>query len=705
MKAKSWWMGFLLLLLILYVNPAGAATEGGASTSSEDPKAADSQKASSSKAAPKAKEQAIPEVVVESERLVEKQDQITIKPEGLPADVNIVTKEDLKMTPYTGDAIQMLRTVPGIDVQVFPRGDMGVQLGMRGFIGNNVTAVFVDGMPLNTLNWYHGLLNVGWLIPEMIERIEVIKGPFSPLYGNFARAGVINFVTKKSDPSPSIGGFGGTYDTFRGVGVISDPSWGKSLAGVTPFLVWEGYSRGGYRHNEGFQRGQFFNKFTFPVWGGNLSVRGHYASRTWGDASYLSIAQMKAGIVNRRDARNLSDRGDSEMADFVVNYDPKGGEAGFHASLYYCYMWNATGRTFNVSPQARIDSSGSYYGWKLMYDYRPFKQLSFVFGNDLRNDVGRKNAWRTVNYYTITAPTQSWDFSQFNTGFFVQAQYKPFPFIKLIGGGRYDIFNTGVENNLNDRNSGSGSTDFWSPKIGLVITPYKDINIFANRGTGFASPDYSQVSPVSATQKANFDLGVSQLETWDVGFNALLLKRLYISFDYYNTVNNKEQQFNNNTQTYDNLGASKRTGYEVEAKIFLTKELTVYGSWAHVRGRLKSPATPGAFYITQLPADQSILGVEFQKPWSKGEQQINFNFYWLRVGRKPMNTIGTLIGSQLDRYFFKLAYRYKKWTFSMDTVLTPRKYAGEYYYNPTGNEIQIIPLPTWDLLAGVRYQF
>jgi outer membrane receptor protein involved in Fe transport len=648
----------------------------------------------------KEKEQALPEVVVESERLVEKQDQVTIKPEGLPADVKIVTKEDLKMTPYTGDAIQMLRQVPGMDVQVFPRGDMGVQLGMRGFIGNNVTAVFVDGMPLNTLNWAHGLLNVGWLIPEMIERIEIIKGPFSAVYGNFARAGVINFVTKKSDPSPSLGGYGGTYETWRGVGVLSDSSMS-----ITPFLVWEGYSRGGYRHNEDFQRGQFFNKVTFPVGQGYLSVRGHYATRTWWDGSYLSIAQMKAGIVNRRDARNLTDRGDSEMADFVVNYSPKGGEAGLHASLYFCYLWNATGRTFNVSPQARIDSAENYYGWKLMYDYRPFDKLSIVIGNDLRNDEGRKSNYQTVNYYSITKTTLSYSFSQFNTGFFVQGQYKPFSFLKIVGGGRYDIFNTGVNNNLNNVNSGSGSTDFWSPKIGLVITPYKDINIFANRGSGFASPDVSQMSPASATQRANFDMGVSQLETWDVGCNALLFKRLYISFDYYNTLNNKEQQFNNTTQTYDNLGSSKRTGFEVEAKIFLTKELTLYGNWAHVRGRLKSPATPGAFYITNLPPDQTVLGLEFQKPWAKGEQQIGLNAYWLRVGRKPINTSGTLIGSQLDRYFGKIFYRYKKWTFSLDATLTPRKYAGEYYYNPSGTEVQIIPLPTWDVLAGMKYQF
>jgi outer membrane receptor protein involved in Fe transport len=652
-----------------------------------------------------AAEKEMEEVVVESERLVTEQGKITIRPEGLPANVNVVTKEDLKMRPYTGDAVEMLRPVPGIDVQRFPRGDMGVQIGMRGFIGNNVTAVFVDGLPLNTMNFFHGMLNIGWLIPEMIERIEVIKGPFSPLYGNFARAGVINFVTKKSDPSPSLGGYGGTYDTYRGVGVISGSSWSKSLWNITPFLVWEGYSRGGYRHNEGFQRGQFFNKFTTPVLGGDLSVRGHYAARAWRDAGYLNIAEMKAGTISRRNAKNPTDKGDSEMVDVVVNYSPPGGEEGLHASLYYCYLWNATGRTFYTFPQGRIDSGGNTYGWKLMYDYRPFKQLSLVFGNDLRSDVATKRAWQTIAYYFRIRPTQSWNFSQFNTGFFIQAQYQPFSFLKLTGGGRYDLFNTKVDNLLYPQNSGKGFTDAWSPKVGLVITPYKDINIYANYGTGFASPDPQQMSPASATQRANLDLGVSKLETWDVGFNALLFKRLYVDFNYYNTFNQKEQEFNAATLTYENLGASKREGFEVEAKIFLTKELTVYGNWAHVHARLKNPATPGAYYISQLPSNQSVVGVEFQKPWDEGNQEIGFNFYYLQVGPKPVNTRATTWGSQLDRYFFKLNYRYKKWTLSANAVVSPRKYASEYYYNPAGNEVEIIPVPAFEFLAGLKYQF
>ncbi|MFZ5450614.1 MAG: TonB-dependent receptor [Thermodesulfobacteriota bacterium] len=655
------------------------------------------------------KEQALPEVLVESERLVEDQDKITIKPEGLPAKVNIVTKEDLKKTPYTGDYMDMFRNIPGVYTSKL-NGDYGDRIGMRGFYpSNNQVAIFVDGMPMNLFDYrLSGWGDISWVIPEMIERIEVIKGPFSALYGDFALGGVINIITKKSDPSPSVGAYGGTYGTCRAVGVASDPSWSESLRNVTPFLVWEGYTRGGYRTNNDSNRGQFFNKFTFPLWQGNLSARVHYVSRTWGDPGWLKISDLKAGKVSRTSAVNDIDRGDSEMADVVLNYAPKGGEAGFHGTLYYAYHGHNTGRTYtwiSTNPsQTRTDTFENYFGWKLLYDYRPFEQLSLVVGNDLRYDYVSLNQWYALKYYNLLQHLSSYKINRFNTGFFAQGQYKPFSFFKILGGVRYDMFNIDVDNKLYPQNSGTASPDIWSPKVGVVITPYKDINIFANQGRGFRSPSNSELSPASKTQKANFDIGVAKLETWDVGINALLLKRLFVSFNYYNTRYMREQMYNSLTQTYENLGASKRTGIEVEARIFVTKELTLYGSWSDVRARLKNPQNPGQFYIAELPEDQAVVGLEFQKPWGGGDHQLNFDFYYLRIGRAPLQSSGTPIGSQFDQYRSKLGYRYKNWTMSVDATFTPRQYASDAcasFYN----EPWILTWPRWEVLGGVKYQF
>lgn len=649
-----------------------------------------------------AAEEDIPEVVVESQRLVEKQDKITIKPEGLPANVNIVTKEDLEKTPVT-NYLDIFRKIPGVYVSKYSSAFMGDRISMRGFTGNHSreVAVFVDGMPMNMLDLVPGYADLEWLVPEMVERIEVIKGPFSALYGDFTLGGVINIITKKVD-QPSVGFYGGTYGTVQGVGVLSDPSWSSSLKNITPFLVWEGYSRDGYRDNSNYDRGQFFNKFTFPLWQGDLSARIHYVARSCGNPGFLNINSMKSGL-SRTSAVDNNERGDAEMANLVVNYEPRGGEEGFHGTLYYCYHQNNISGTYPPQPQYRAFTFENYFGWKLLYDYRPFECLSLEVGNDLRYDAVSQNRWNTLNYYTLIKHTQDYAFDVFSTGFFTQAQYKPFSFIKFMGGGRFDQYAINLVNELYPQNSGKASPNLWSPKIGVVITPYKDINIFVNKGRGFRSPAAFELSPSSAIQKKNFNLGLSKLESWDVGINGLLFNRVYVSFDYFNTLYHGEGALNPATQMYENLGTSKRTGLEVEARIFLTRDLTLYGSWMDARARLKNPSTPGAVYIPRTPEDQGIVGLEFHKPWR--DQRFGLDFYYLRVSRIPIDATGTLIASQFDQYHWKLTYGYKKWTATLDATFSPRRYASDAYTGDLVTGIAMVPLPQWEVLGGLKYQF
>lgn len=646
------------------------------------------------------------ELLVEAERGVTEQGAVTIRTEGLPANVTIITREDIKRIPTTGSYLDLFRLSPGVYVTKYTGGDFGDRIGMRGFAsGHGVqTAFFVDGMPMNVLDYFHGMADIAWLVPEMIERIEIIKGPFSALYGDFALGGVINIITKTSDSAPSLTLNSGTYNTGQAVGVLSDSSWKLSPWQFTPFLVWEGFTREGYRLNQKYRRGQFFNKVTFPIWDGNLSGRFHYVARTWGDPGYIQMDAIKAGLLTRRDSVNGSDRGDSEMANVVFNYRPAGGEEGFHGDFYYAYHGHNTGRTFPPSPQSRRDTFEHYFGWKILYDYRPLEKFSIVFGNDLRYDQVSQIQWNTISYYQFLNQTRQYKFHQFSTGIFAQGQYKPFSFFKLVGGLRFDQFQVDIKNQLFPQNSGNASPNTWSPKIGFVITPYKDINIFANMGHGFRSPGVLEWSPASPVQRANYDMGLAKLETWDVGFNALLFDRVYIAFDYYNTLYTREQYLNPATATYENLGSSKRTGIEIETRIFLTKEITLVGNFAAVRARLKNPMTPGAYYISGVPPDQSTVGLEYQKAWAGGTQQAGFFFYYYRIARTPYNTLGTMIGSQFDQYMWRATYQYKNWLASLNVTLTPRRFASDIY-TVSNNQFAYTPWPMWEVFGGLKYRF
>jgi iron complex outermembrane receptor protein len=130
------------------------------------------------------------------------------KVEDAPGSITIVTGEDLKKQNIetVDDALD---TLPGIFVKR-NKGlmDSTASVRMRGFNNDQYTLVLLDGQPLNDA--YTGGLEWGMLPVSNIERIEVIRGAASALYGGNAMGGVINIITKtpKKLELQASGGYG-----------------------------------------------------------------------------------------------------------------------------------------------------------------------------------------------------------------------------------------------------------------------------------------------------------------------------------------------------------------------------------------------------------------------------------------------------------------------------------------------------------------
>ncbi|MEW6377359.1 MAG: TonB-dependent receptor [Thermodesulfobacteriota bacterium] len=136
------------------------------------------------------------------------------KVEDAPGSITIITREELKkQNIQTVDAT--FETLSGIFVKR-NKGlmDSTASVRMRGFSGDQYTLVLLDGQPLNDA--YTGGLEWGMLPVSSIERIEVIRGAASALYGGNAMGGVINIITKtpKKLELEATAGYG-TYDTLR----------------------------------------------------------------------------------------------------------------------------------------------------------------------------------------------------------------------------------------------------------------------------------------------------------------------------------------------------------------------------------------------------------------------------------------------------------------------------------------------------------
>jgi vitamin B12 transporter len=140
--------------------------------------------------------------------------QVAVPASELPAAITVIDRQEIESRQVT-DVFQLLRTVPGLSVtqtgsrggvtSVFPRGG-----------NSNFNLVLIDGVPVNDAG---GGYDFSDLTTDNIERIEIIRGPQSALYGSNAIGSVIQIFTGRGHgPVQSeVSLAGGNFNTFEGV--------------------------------------------------------------------------------------------------------------------------------------------------------------------------------------------------------------------------------------------------------------------------------------------------------------------------------------------------------------------------------------------------------------------------------------------------------------------------------------------------------
>src|SRR4029077_18118733 len=174
-----------------------------------------------------------PTPATESEPIVITGTRTDIPLDQSPASVSVVTSQDFeqKQIKRVSDP---LREVPGLAVVQTGTAGQLTSVFMRGLPSQDMQ-VLVDGIPIN--QGLSGAMNFADITTDDIDRIEVVRGPQSAIYGPHALAGVIQIFTKQGAGTPGlmVASEGGSYDSFR--------EWGQSDGKIGDFDYSVGASR------------------------------------------------------------------------------------------------------------------------------------------------------------------------------------------------------------------------------------------------------------------------------------------------------------------------------------------------------------------------------------------------------------------------------------------------------------------------------
>lgn len=213
------------------------------------------------------------------------------------ASAHEIRARDFAVRPH-GTLQEILNNVPGLVVAQHQGGGKAPQWFVRGFDADHGTdfAVFVDDMPVNLVSHAHGqgYADVNFVIPEVIQRLELYKGPYFPEFGDFANAGALRIVTKDAFAAPFAFAEGGSFGTQRYV-VGASPAlaeWKSLLAGQAYF------TDGPFVDSQNYARYNAFAKLQ-RSWGdwANLSLSGGFYAGDWDASGQIPLRAVRAGVV------------------------------------------------------------------------------------------------------------------------------------------------------------------------------------------------------------------------------------------------------------------------------------------------------------------------------------------------------------------------------------------------------------------------
>ena len=635
---------------------------------------------------------------------------------SLPGSVITITSEDLATLNIGRDISNVFRRVPGVVANNIDQGDTGNDFRMRGFATQGThgadTAIHIDGVPQNIPSSQggagHGPAFLEWMTGEMIDSVDVIKGPVSALYGDQNRAGSVVITTREggaatpSSAAVTLESYGGR----RGTLVLS----GEHGA-VRSLLVADRYSIDGFRARSGLERSNLFWKLSTTFGDGVYSLRASYYKSTYAGAGYLSLPALEAGLDPHAVMYDLPGFGDAHRKTLVFNRRPASGDAGWFATAYVedfersRAIQNSTVlHTFGYDDRT---ISGARAGNTWTFDGAGVLTL----GVEARRDQGDAFRQQFRNWQPTANYVNNQDLDLLTYGVFVQGQYRVLPTLKLHGGARYDRLDYDLVNRKLPAASADYKGSVLTPKYGAIWNVHADVELYANVAHGFRSPAAEQIStsgslgPLGASGgRVNTAIDPSRVRSYDLGFHARALDGLKVSGAVY-TIQNDDEIINTAPDVFVASGQTTRKGFELDLNYQLSSASSAYLSYGRIlRARLDNPA-PGAGAQLSVPHHTWKAGVQHRRAAGPGALTLNGDVYVTAGNPYYMGT--PLFERDMPtyvRYDLKASYDIGKYQASLFATLHPHKFASDIAYGTAGGLV-VSTVPQASGGASLRYFF
>ncbi|MGB4270270.1 MAG: TonB-dependent receptor [Spirochaetota bacterium] len=531
---------------------------------------------------------------------------------GQSSSVSIITSKDIEQGGYRFVS-DVLQTVPGLSIVQNSTLGGTASVFIRGAKTGNAV-VLIDGVKVLDPSTIERTFDFGTLTTDSIERIEIIKGPQSALYGSDATGGIINIVTKRgqSKPQVAISLYGGSYYTTQLSANVSagDSSFNYSLTA-------------GQLSAKGYSRATKPSTATTP-----FDDDGFYQRYILGKCGYTPIQSLHI------DAGFTAKESDIELDDYSLTDDANSFEnrkelSGYTQLEHVIAPYWKHSLTVNASSTVRtyddFDDDGNtgfsdfgadnrYTGTIANAEWMHTFTLKDI--NTLSIGIHYEKEFSKVQDYLVSSKITQ---DNSTTGLFVQNHLNASNILYITAGVRAD------------NNAIFGWQQSYNIAPALVI-PVVKTRCKGNWGKGYKAPSLYQIyGDGGSSVLGNKDLQPEENTGYDIGIeqpisNFIKCEVVYFANNYRNMI---EYDSSSWPGKYINIDKITTKGWEGNVTIQPFEALTISGGYTYLNAIDES-------------TDEQLL----RRPKHQGYGSVN-----VTINNFSISCIGTYIGKRKDAYF------------------------------------------------------